>query len=52
MIVWVFNLYALNIFVQLIYRIVLMNNTDGEHGRKLDDGTWTGFIGLIHEGVS
>ncbi|KAF8782012.1 Glutamate receptor ionotropic like protein [Argiope bruennichi] len=32
---------------RLNFNVVINNNTDGEHGRQLPDGTWTGFIKLI-----
>ncbi|KAG8173905.1 hypothetical protein JTE90_012963 [Oedothorax gibbosus] len=35
---------------KLNFRTKLTNNTDGEQGRMYDNGTWTGYIGLINEG--
>lgn len=48
----ILNISIYETIFQLIFRIILENNSDGEQGRKLDNGTWTGYIGLIHEGVS
>ncbi|GBM78061.1 hypothetical protein AVEN_154023-1, partial [Araneus ventricosus] len=32
---------------RLNFNVNITNNTDGEHGRQLANGTWTGFIKLI-----
>ncbi|GFR23045.1 lig_chan-Glu_bd domain-containing protein [Trichonephila clavata] len=35
---------------RLNFRVIMTNNSDGEFGRQLPDGSWTGYVGLITVG--
>ncbi|PRD26946.1 UNVERIFIED_CONTAM: hypothetical protein NCL1_36697 [Trichonephila clavipes] len=37
---------------RLNFRVIMTNNSDGEFGRQLSDGSWTGYVGLITVGLN